>query len=470
MIEASRTSEHEERVFRLLVPSGDTASPETVWIEVAGQRWRVVDYEAELFPSPVPEYICISYFWTDQRIANPFDSERSMSSRVQPILETAIASTQPSAIWLDAACMPSREPARSLCLRNMGAIYAAASGVLAVLSPSVSMLLDKVRRKEAVSLEELRLLEADEWVSRVWTYQEMVNSKSISFIAEGETHDPVNGSELLDAVGYAIMQYCKTEQIDAYEFRKRYPRLDALETLTVDWLRADYSKRSAYQIMSAMVGRTAVYHDDYFYAMIGAITSTPSSDPNDAILSAPEYFLRVCEQKGDFSFIYSSAPRMSGDAGGWRPEPGLLLPIVPWISDGEWQPGELHSASLHLHNMAGVPLGQLEEAARTFIHNRLKLVKNPLPSNIGDAVRETLYRTGFTGCGEYLETKRGFFFPQHPLVDAGNCVVSVTTDISFIFGAPGLLLEPTESGTASFRDVGVFFGLVPETKETVIIR
>ena len=470
MIETSRNHEHEERVFRLLIPSSDTASSETVWIEVAGQRWQVVAYEAELFPSPVPEYICISYFWTDRRIANPFDSERPMSSRVQSILETAIASAQPSAIWLDAACMPRQEPARSLCLRNMGAIYAAASGVLAVLAPSVSILLDKVRQKEAVDVKELRLLEADEWVSRVWTYQEMVNSKTISFIAEGETRDPVNGYELLDAVGYAIMQYCKTEQIDAYEFRKRYPRLDALETLTVDWLRADYSKRSAYQIMSAMVGRTAIYHDDYFYAMIGAITATPSSDPNSAILSAPEYFVRVCEQKGDFSFVYSSAPRISGDAGGWRPKPSLLLPIVPWLSDGEWQSGELHLASLHLHNMASVPLGPLEESARAFVHDWLKLVKSPLPPNIGDAVRETLYRTGFTGCGEYLETRYGFFFPQHPLVDAGNCPVSVATDISFTFGAPGLLLEPIESGTARFRDVGVFFGLVPETRETVIIR
>jgi len=470
MREASRNSGHEESVFRLLVPSSDPASSETVLIDVAGQRWRVVDHKAVPFPAQAPEYICISYFWADRRTANPFDSERPMSSRAQPVLETAIASSRPPAIWLDAACMPSQEPARGLCLRNMGAIYAAASGVLAVLSPSVSILLDKVRREEAVGLEELQLLEADEWVSRMWTYQEMVNSKIISFIAEGETRDPVTGYDLLNAVGYAIMQYCKVEQVDAYEFRKRYPHLDALETLAVDWLRADYSKRSAYQIMSAMVGRTAVYHDDYFYAMIGAITSTPVPDPNDAALSPPEYFMRVCEEKGDFSFIYSSAPRASGDAGGWRPRPGLLPPIVPWLSDGEGQTGELHLASLRLHNMASVALGQLEEVTRTFVHDWLKLVQSPLPPNIGDAVRETLYRTGFTGCGEYIEARCGLFFPQHPLVDAGNCVVSVTTDISFNFGAPGLLLAPTESGTARFHDVGVFFGLVPETKETVIIR
>ena len=82
--------------------------------------------------------------------------------------------------------MPIQEPARSLCLRSMGAIYAAASGVLVVLSSSASSLLDKVRRGEAVGPEDLPLLEADDWVSRAWTYQEMANSKTVGFVAEGE--------------------------------------------------------------------------------------------------------------------------------------------------------------------------------------------------------------------------------------------------------------------------------------------
>jgi hypothetical protein len=349
----------------------------------------------------------------------------------------------------------------------MGAIYAAASGVLAVLSPSASILLDKVRRKEVVGPEELLLLEADDWVSRAWTYQEMVNSKVISFVVEGEAGAPVSGDKLLNAVGQAITEYRKGEQIDAYQFHAKHPRLDALETLVDDYLRANYAKRSAYRIMTGMAGRTAVYPDDYFYAMVGAITTSPSTDPNDASLSPPEFFMRVCEQKGDFSFIYSSAPR---DAGSWRPRPGALLPpIVPWPSVGEQQTGELHLSSLRLHNMARVALGQLDGAARTFVYDWLKTVEIPLPPDIRGAVRETLYRAGFTGCRECLETTCGLFFPQHPLGDAGNCVVFVATDIFFNFGAPGLLLDSAESGTARFRDVGVFVGPVPKTRETVII-
>jgi hypothetical protein len=461
---------HIESAFRLLVPASDTVPLGTVSIDVAGQRWRVVDYGAVPLSTHAPEYICVSYSWGVKKTSNPFDPERPMSLRTLPVLETAITSLRPPAIWLDAVCMPSQEQARSLCLRNMGAIYAAASSVLTILSPSASILLDKVRRKDAIDSEGLQQFEADDWVSRVWTYQEIVNSKLISFTAEGETGNPVPGHDLLNAVVCAISDYCKTEQVDGSEFRQRYPRLDALESLIADWFMANYSERSAYQIMSAMEGRTPpVYPDDYFYAMIGAITSVPSTDPNDAALSPPEYFMRVCEQKGDFSFLYSSAPRASGNAGSWRPRSGPLLPIVPWFSAGERQTGELHLDSLHLHNMVSVPLGPLEEAARTFIYDWLKAVQSPLPPNIEDAVRAKLYRTGFTGCGEYLETKHGLFFRQYPLVDADNGVVFVAKDISLPFGAPALLLDPAESGMTRLRDVGVFVGPVPETRETIII-
>src|SRR5262245_27287819 len=104
-------------------------------------------------PADAPTYICVSYSWADGRIANPFDPTRRMSGRARAALETAIATLRPAAVWLDAACMPSHEPARSRCLQSMGAIYAAASGVLAVLPPSIGRVLDAVAKKKAVSSE-----------------------------------------------------------------------------------------------------------------------------------------------------------------------------------------------------------------------------------------------------------------------------------------------------------------------------
>jgi hypothetical protein len=318
-----------------------------------------------------------------------------------------------------------------------------------------------------VDPEDLLLLEADDWVSRAWTYQEMINSNNVEFVAEGNTAAPVGGNKLLNAVGHALTQYRKVEQVDAYEFRERHPHLDALETLTDDWLRAGYGERSAYQLISAMAGRSAINPDDRFYALIGAITSAPPAGPNDAALSPPEYFMRICEQKGDFSFIYSSAPR---DAGGWRPRPGPLGPVVSWPSAGDRQTGELRPDSLCLHNMVSVASGELDREARTFVQDWLKkTVRSPLPPGLGDAARETLRRAGFTGSGDWLETTHGLFFPQHSLGNVGDCVVSVATDIFFNFGAPGLLLGPAEAGTAQLRDVGVFVGPVPTTRKTVTI-
>src|SRR5262249_1394879 len=145
----------------------------------------------------------------------------------------------------------SHEPARSRCLRNMGAVYAAASSVLVFLSASTSSLLEKVRRREPVGREELLRLEEDDWVRRAGTYQGMVNSKQIKFVGEGETGNPVGGEILLNAVGDAIAQHRNAEQLDDYEFHKRYPHVDALATLIVDWFMADYAERPAYRIMSA---------------------------------------------------------------------------------------------------------------------------------------------------------------------------------------------------------------------------
>ena len=469
MTEVSRKVAPNDSVFRLLMPSNQTTPPGALLFDVGGQQWRIVDYGATPSPENPPEYVCVSYSWGPGRMPNPFDPKRLMSSRALPVLRTAVATLRPPAIWLDAACMPKQEPARSLCLQSMGAIYAGAREVLAVLSPSASAVLDRLRRKEVLDSEQLQWLETDDWVSRAWTYQEIVNSRMISFAAEGQTEVPFNGNKVLNAVGHAIAEYREVGQFDAYRFRQTHPHLDALETLIEDWFIAENARRSAYRTMSAMVGRTAVFPDDYFYAVVGAITLA-RPDPSKAEMSAPEYFMQVCEDKGDFSFIYSSAERASDGIGAWRPKPGPLAPIVPWPCDGERQTGELRGASLCLHNMARLAPGPLSETARAFIHDWLKkTVRSPLSREIGDAARETLRRAGFTGCGEYIEIEAGLFFPQNSKGAIQNYTVFTATDIFFNFGAPGLVLEPAESGVAKLRDVGVFVGPIPKTIETVIV-
>ena len=458
-----------EAVFRLLVRASETASPEAgSSIEVAGQRWQLVDRGAVPSPTEAPSYICVSYSWGAGRTKNPFDPSQPMAARTRPALETAIATLRPAAVWVDAICVPSQEPARSRCLQSMGAIYAAATGVLAVLSPSPSnrIVLDAVGQ-ELLSADHLHYLEADDWVSRAWTYQEIVNSRIMSFTIEGQRTAPLAGAMLLNGIGETIRKHQQAAQLDAYEFRERHPRLDAWETAIADWRTADYAERSAYRVMTALIDRKAERADDHFYAMVGAI-STARSDPSKADQSPAEYFMRVCEEKGDFSFIYSTAPRASGS---WRPMPGPLPPIISWTSDGERQTGKLNATSLQLLNMASLASGGLDESPRKFIRTWLqRTVLRPLPTDMAGAVGETLRRAGFDGCGEYVETTDGYFFPQKPLGRASDCRVFAAADISFRFGAPGLLVDPAGAGTAKFRDVGVFVGEVPKNRQTIEIE
>jgi len=75
--------------------------------------------------------------------------------------------------------------------------------------------------------------------------------------------------------------------------------------------------------------RTSERKEDYFNALIGAITAEPLRDPSATALHPAEYFMRLCEEKGDFSFIYSSAPRSNAPGRSWRPLAGPIPAIQP---------------------------------------------------------------------------------------------------------------------------------------------
>ena len=468
MPEALEAENPRRSAFRLLVRSTDEAPPGSASIEAGGSRWRVMDAGSVPSPASAPKYVCVSYSWGKDQAPNPFDPEQSMSARAMSALEAAIATWRPAAIWLDAACMPRAGSARILGLQSMGAIYAAARAVLAVLSSGASAVLDAVRRNEAIAISALKQLEEDEWISRAWTYQEIINSRKIGFVAEGQRDVPVRGVRLLNAVGHAIGNLRKAERADAFQFRARHPRLDALETLIEDWLQADHEQRSAYRVMAGVAGRTAREPEDLFYAMIGAITTAPGVDRSE--IDPAEYFMRVCERKGDFSFIYAQAPRDPSRAGGWRPAPGPLDPLIPWASNGERQKGELHPEGLRLHDMAALRTGSLAPASLDFVRVWLQKTTGITgPPSLQAAVRDTLKSAGFSGCGPCTETAEGFFFAQGLAPDYGDPTLFVARDISFNFGAPGLVAVRTAQDKLAVRDVGILVGPPPTSGATITL-
>src|SRR5439155_12836775 len=208
----------------------------------------------------------------------------------------------------------------------------------------------EVARTEVLDEAGLLMLEKDEWVSRAWTYQEIVNSKSFLFAAEGGSV-AFSGSEFLNRIGFALSEYKKRHSFDSFTHRTLHPRLDSLEDTIADWMTANYEKRTAYQAMSCMDRRTSETKDDYFNALIGAITAEPLRDSSATALHPAEYFMRVCEEKGDFSFIYSSAARSNAPGRSWRPLAGPIPAIQPWHSSGDGQSGHLHPGYLRLDNM-----------------------------------------------------------------------------------------------------------------------
>jgi len=100
-----------DHVFRLLVPADQDTLQDAPSIKVDGRRWVPTSYTQVPKPENTLAYTCISYSWGMETAPHPFEP-RKVSSRAIPALEAVIRSLQPSAIWLDALCVPPDEPGR----------------------------------------------------------------------------------------------------------------------------------------------------------------------------------------------------------------------------------------------------------------------------------------------------------------------------------------------------------------------
>ena len=452
-------------IFRLLVPATGTTPPNAPKIELEGTPWTMTD-DMPMFDGNIPEYTCISYSWGSGRTANPL-VPGEMSDRVIPVIEATIRAVHPAAIWIDAFCIPHLEPAREACLLSLGALYSSAAQVVAVLSKPCSAFLGDVVRTASLDEAGLLLLENDEWAGRAWTYQELVNSKKFCFATEGGSVSR-DGQQFLSDVMAALDNYKKAHRYDTYMLRILHPRLDNLEDSIADWRMANYLERSAYQVMSSMDRRTVERPDDVFHAMIGAISAEPLSSRYKTTLHLAEYFMQLCEEKGDFSFIYSSALRSNVPGRSWRPLAGPLPAILPWHTFGDGQSGKLEPSCLRLNNMCRMTRGTLSSEADEKIN--IRLPRHPDDSTSGngpDRILARLRQIGFTGCGNFLELNDGYFFPQSSNAITEDVIVIVAAGVEWTHGGPGLITTQDAAGVNHFRDVGVFVGPVPAYRDSI---
>jgi len=458
--------------FRLIVDNSDNAEHEKS-IQINGRRWYLSKpLPVDLSHPDLPSFTCISYVWGHGRESNPFYPGELMSSNTIPALSSAIANSSVSAFWIDALCVPPIIPVKHHTLGSMGYIYSAAEEVIITASPSLLPVLKEMNDTDQLSEVVLLSLEEDSWVRSVWTYQEVVNAQVVYFVCGPFK---IDGNHFLNCLGHSLIRYRAVHNISTIELSKQLPNLNSLEELLADWMLGDYTNRSALRVMSQFQYRYNHDSRNYFYSVVGTMVKGPWPwDIEMGIEALAEEFMEVCEQKNDYSFIYTSNPRDRTDQRGrhWRPTAGLLKVVLAWHSWGTGQRGRSDQTGFWLEKM--IPLrssNELGERGRLFIGQWLSALHSDNMSRddneIAEQVLADLRQMTYSGIGQFLWTTHGIFFPQTTLAQDVNFQILVATEVRWVFGAPAL------ASVALGEEVefvpGVFVGEVLEDLATDLL-
>ena len=356
----------------------------------------------------------------------------------------------------------------------MGFIYNLAADVFVALSVPTFTVIDQWQNKPAeTSLSnierQLRVLEEDRWVSSVWTYQEIMNSKTVHFVTTQPGAGPalISGIDLFDQLGQTFQQYKKGYGLNDFELRRRFPAADALQELVADWCISDYLGVSALQVMSNLDRRFSFVPKNYFYSMLGVFTQQPSwLEQDSTVAELSENLMSLCEQKNDYSFLYSSTPRDGRAGKRWRPKPDFLHAVLAWHLHGSAQGGHYTSEGFWLDSMIKLNLSdELDFAAKEYIVKGLQL-STPISSSDHVAASDAFCRLeqiGFTGSNQHVVSTQGLFFPQSQLQldkGSGSLTILVSASLLWTFGAPGIA-RTCKEGLELFTP-GVFVGIHTE--------
>lgn len=444
--------------LHLLCP---TSAPDaSQLLSVSSYTYEVVTFH-DLANAPV--YKCISYIWGPDRIRNPNASGPSqISVNTIPALETLMQTSPGSACWIDAFCVPTTQPAKRQTLESMGAIYSQALEVQVMLSRPTFTVLQRVAQGSVLDDNDLWLLNEDPWVRSVWTYQEVVNSQRLVLVCIGQPECVIEGEKFLDNLGFCLTAYKDAKNIESFGFRQRYPFVDALEDLVADWRVSGYLERSAMSIMAAMNQRTFEREENYFYSMIGALTAEPCNRDNPTALGLAEVFMGLCEAKGDFSFIFSTAERSTKPQKRWRPlSTGLLPAILSWHSYGQSQPGHFDElGDLWLDNVLVLESAPLTDATWRSVGSRIGTSESDTVDSeaILRLASETIVGIGFRCKNPAIQVEDGLLFVDTAMCIDGGWVAVVSTTVRWACGAPAIV-QVKDKDSIQYH-IGVFVGRV----------
>jgi len=413
-------------------------------------------------------FTCVSYSWGLGRVPSAFHPAQTVSDRTVPAISSVILQ-RPSCrnVWIDAFCVPSPDHAieRAATLESMGFIYSRAEEVIVVLTSDALPALEQITRREKLLPSHLSALESEDWVTRAWTYQEAVNATRLRMTCHSAPPGVlIDCHEFLSSLGFALNTLTPEE-------RNLYPRVNELEDLLTDCIVAGYLDRPALQVMAAMGTRTQTRADDHFYAMMGAISTEPAKPHK--LLSPCQAFMSLCERKGDYSFIFSSARRDTTPGRGWRPrECNNLPPILSMTVSGPGNhgivdPGRLRGyleeGRLRLEDVMVVKPAPVSDDAMGFIERWLVGFK---PEGCYDGIEleraafKALKELRFTGSEEWLTTESGLFYPQWGLPERVEVEIIVAVGIQWRLGSPGLARYREKSSGDVIYVPGVYFGRI----------
>ncbi|KAI0676577.1 hypothetical protein C8Q78DRAFT_31659 [Trametes maxima] len=444
----------------------DPSRPSTAEILVDGKHWTLSE-PLDIDTPSSPPYVCVSYVWGQGRAPNTIHPSILMSDRTLATFTAAARCVPGRPIWIDAFCVPTVRAAKRATLESLGFLFARAEAVVAVLAPESIVAVEEMEgafatqsRPEALSAVPIDVLEADEFIRSVWTYQELVNCNMLWLTARVENGESspkaYSGSDALNIIGRYIDRWGRAGNRDRHEIRRIYPHADNFQEILADWQQAGYMQRSALKIMSGMDHRTPVSPPNHFYSMIGALTNRPSTrGTNPTVEQLAERFMELCEEKGDYSFIFSSAPRDSRPGYHWRPVPSMLPGLLTWHCSGAGQPGQRVDGGVLLKDVVVVSLS-LDDSNKTKMNKASQDFFHPWLSSFAEYVglspaqrsaicfeefgKQILECLNFTGDGGWYVTEMGVFYPQRRLPGRGQVVVCIARGVTWVFGAPALFV------------------------------
>ncbi|PVH82163.1 hypothetical protein DL98DRAFT_653512 [Cadophora sp. DSE1049] len=379
--------------LNLVTPVPEGATRQAGDEEIHNRLWRVTgphDPEAKDL-----RFHCISYVWglSVEKKGSYFNCQRDISDQTRPVLEAVIRAAEViyrdlggeriEAFWIDALCIPQLEGSPRLkTLESMGFIYNAAMSVIIALKPSVWKIVQQASATvspEPLSLSDMQILEKDDWISRVWTYQELVNSRATYFTTPVFADNPdvqvvVEATQFFNCVGHSLSRYKRDNHISDSTAVAIFPNLNVLEDTLLDSTLSGYLERPALAILSNMSMRTfdANFPQNRLLACIGALTKEASwGPPSSGLGELAEKIMGICEAKGDYSFVFTADRRNEESGKTWRPStassaaghgPTHLVPVINWYIHsepfGETQRGTNDDNRFWLEDMVPLKLSE----------------------------------------------------------------------------------------------------------------